>query len=148
NNHYKFTGKERDTETGNDYFGARYYNSSMGRWLSPDWSATPAPIPYADMSDPQSLNLYGYVRNRPTFSVDGDGHCFSPPVAAACLIVAAAVTVTAAVWLSTPRGKQSAAAAIQAVGMIPGKLADGINSLRDKLNNLTHSEAKSNPTPG
>src|SRR6185312_15659638 len=74
NNHYKFTGKERDAETNNDYFGARYYNASMGRWLSPDWSAAPAPVPYADLSDPQSLNLYGYVRNRPTFAVDGDGH--------------------------------------------------------------------------
>ena len=30
------TGKERDTESGNDYFGARYYASTMGRWLSPD----------------------------------------------------------------------------------------------------------------
>jgi RHS repeat-associated protein len=33
---YKFTGKERDTESGLDYFGARYYASSMGRWMSPD----------------------------------------------------------------------------------------------------------------
>ena len=33
------TGKERDTESGNDYFGARYYASSMGRFMSPDWSA-------------------------------------------------------------------------------------------------------------
>ena len=33
-----FTGKERDTESGNDYFGARYYSSSMGRFMSPDWS--------------------------------------------------------------------------------------------------------------
>jgi RHS repeat-associated protein len=40
---HHFTGKERDTESGNDYFGARYYASSMGRWLSPDWSATPDP---------------------------------------------------------------------------------------------------------
>jgi len=30
------TGKERDTESGNDYFGARYYASSMGRFVSPD----------------------------------------------------------------------------------------------------------------
>jgi RHS repeat-associated protein len=37
-NHYKFTGKERDAETGNDYFGARYYGSNMGRWMSPDWA--------------------------------------------------------------------------------------------------------------
>lgn len=72
--HYKFTGKERDSETGNDYFGARYYNASMGRWLSPDWSMSPSPVPYADLTDPQTLNLYGYVRNRPTFSVDADGH--------------------------------------------------------------------------
>lgn len=47
----------------------------MGRWLSPDWSAAPAPVPYADLSDPQSLNLYGYVRNRPTLRADADGHC-------------------------------------------------------------------------
>jgi RHS repeat-associated protein len=35
---HHFTGKERDAESGNDYFGARYYASSMGRWMSPDWS--------------------------------------------------------------------------------------------------------------
>ena len=39
------TGKERDTESGNDYFGARYYASSMGRFLSPDWSAKVEPGP-------------------------------------------------------------------------------------------------------
>jgi RHS repeat-associated protein len=33
---YKFTEKERDTETGYDYFGARYYDSYIGRWLSVD----------------------------------------------------------------------------------------------------------------
>jgi RHS repeat-associated protein len=33
---HHFTGKERDTESGNDYFGARYYSSAMGRWMSPD----------------------------------------------------------------------------------------------------------------
>jgi RHS repeat-associated protein len=43
----RFTGKERDTESGNDYFGARYYASSMGRWMSPDWSKTPEGVPYA-----------------------------------------------------------------------------------------------------
>ena len=39
-NRYKFTGKERDTETGLDYFGARYYGSNMGRWMSPDYNGT------------------------------------------------------------------------------------------------------------
>jgi RHS repeat-associated protein len=71
----KFTGKERDTESGLDYFGARYYASSMGRWMSPDWSKTPQAVPYADLKNPQSLNLYGYVDNNPLSKTDEDGHC-------------------------------------------------------------------------
>jgi RHS repeat-associated protein len=35
-NHYKFTGKERDSETGLDYFGGRYYGNQMGRFTSVD----------------------------------------------------------------------------------------------------------------
>jgi RHS repeat-associated protein len=74
-NSYKgFTGKERDAETGNDYFGARYYASSMGRWMSPDWSAKFEPVPYAKLGDPQTLNLYAYVGNNPLSRRDLDGH--------------------------------------------------------------------------
>lgn len=72
--HY-FTGKERDTESGNDYFGARYYASTMGRFLSPDWSDKPEAVPYADLENPQSLNLYGYAGNNPLRRTDADGHC-------------------------------------------------------------------------
>lgn len=73
-----FTGKERDTESGNDYFGARYYASSMGRFMSPDWSAHEEPVPYAKLDNPQSLNLYSYVLNNPLRSTDPDGHgCWS-----------------------------------------------------------------------
>jgi len=71
---HKFTGKERDSESALDYFGARYYSSALGRWISPDWSAGPVPVPYADGADPQTLNLYSYVRNLPTTKVDADGH--------------------------------------------------------------------------
>jgi RHS repeat-associated protein len=74
-NHYKFTGKERDAETGLDYFGARYYSNGLGRFVTPDWSATPVPVPYADLTDPQTLNQYSYVRNLPTSRYDKDGHC-------------------------------------------------------------------------
>ncbi|MBI2682258.1 MAG: RHS domain-containing protein [Acidobacteriales bacterium] len=74
-NHYKFTGKERDTESGLDYFGARYYGSRMGRWLTPDWANGAEAVPYADFGDPQSLNLYGYVGNKPVTRFDADGHC-------------------------------------------------------------------------
>jgi RHS repeat-associated protein len=71
---YKFEGKERDAETGNDAFGARYYSSVYGRWLSPDWSAVPAPVPYADLTNPQTLNLYAMVRDNPETFADLDGH--------------------------------------------------------------------------
>jgi RHS repeat-associated protein len=73
-NHYKFTGKERDTESGLDYFGARYYGSNMGRFMSPDWSAKAEPVPYSKLTDPQSLNLYSYVGNNPLALIDADGH--------------------------------------------------------------------------
>jgi RHS repeat-associated protein len=69
------TGKERDAESGLDYFGARYYGSSMGRFMSPDWDSDPDVVPFADLSNPQSLNLYGYVGNNPLGGTDPDGHC-------------------------------------------------------------------------
>jgi RHS repeat-associated protein len=72
---YKFTGKERDSESGLDNFGARYYASTGGRFMSPDWSASPEPVPYANQGDPQSLNLYSYVGNNPVARTDLDGHC-------------------------------------------------------------------------
>jgi RHS repeat-associated protein len=71
---YKFEGKERDTETDNDDFGARYYSSRFGRWLSADYSDDPEPIPYADLTNPQTLNLYSMVANDPESFSDLDGH--------------------------------------------------------------------------
>jgi RHS repeat-associated protein len=71
-----FTGKERDSESGLDNFGARYDASSLGRFMTPDWSAQAEPVPYAKMDDPQSLNLYSYMRNNPLGGVDPDGHYF------------------------------------------------------------------------
>jgi RHS repeat-associated protein len=64
-----FTGKERDTESGNDYFGARYYASSMGRFMSPD----PSQLYYADPTNPQSFNLYSYALNNPLKNTDPTG---------------------------------------------------------------------------
>jgi RHS repeat-associated protein len=71
---HHFTGKERDTESGNDYFEARYFSSAMGRFMSPDWSAKEEPVPYAKLDDPQTLNLYTYVENNPMDRTDADGH--------------------------------------------------------------------------
>jgi RHS repeat-associated protein len=69
-----FTGKERDSESGLDNFGGRYDASSFGRFMSPDWSPTPEPVPFADLDDPQSLNLYAYVKNNPINRIDAGGH--------------------------------------------------------------------------
>jgi RHS repeat-associated protein len=59
---YKFEGRERDPETQNDDFGARKYTWRFGRWLSSDWSAVPVAVPYANLTNPQTLNLYAMVR--------------------------------------------------------------------------------------
>jgi RHS repeat-associated protein len=66
---HHFTGKERDTESGNDYFGARYYASSMGRWLSPD----PKQPDMKFLANPQKWNKYAYVLNNPLAYFDPDG---------------------------------------------------------------------------
>lgn len=66
---HHFTGKERDTESGLDYFGARYYGSSMGRFMSPD----PVVITTERLMNPQQLNLYAYVANNPLRFIDPTG---------------------------------------------------------------------------
>jgi RHS repeat-associated protein len=68
-NNYKFTGKERDAESGLDNFDFRYYSSSLGRFMKPD-----QPLLWWDQNDPQTLNLYSYVRNNPLSGIDPDGH--------------------------------------------------------------------------
>ena len=64
----KFTGKERDAETGLDYFGARYYGGAMGRFTTPD-----PLMASAEASDPQTWNRYSYALNNPLKFVDPDG---------------------------------------------------------------------------
>ena len=72
-NHYKFTGKERDSETGLDYFGARYYGSSMGRFTVPDPAQNSA-----EFRDPQTWNRYAYVTNNPLKYDDPTGKARNP----------------------------------------------------------------------
>jgi RHS repeat-associated protein len=63
------TGKERDAETGLDYFGARYYSGPQGRFTSPD----PMQIMTQKIVDPQQWNMYAYVRNNPLVLTDPTG---------------------------------------------------------------------------
>ena len=64
----EFTGKERDSETGLDYFGARYFSGAQGRFTSADPKLFPN-----ELNDPQSWNKYGYGRNNPLRFIDPDG---------------------------------------------------------------------------
>jgi RHS repeat-associated protein len=67
---YKFTGYERDSETGLDYAINRYYSSRLARFMNPD----PAGLTSADFESPQSLNRYAYVENSPVSLTDPFGN--------------------------------------------------------------------------
>ena len=72
-NHYKFTGKERDNESGLDNFGARYDSSNIGRFMSPDPLMASARV-----ENPQTWNRYTYALNNPLRYVDPLGLYASP----------------------------------------------------------------------
>jgi RHS repeat-associated protein len=67
NNSHRFTGHERDAETGLDYMHARYFGTSLGRFMVVD------PGNDVVLEDPQSWNKYTYVRNNPINATDPDG---------------------------------------------------------------------------
>jgi RHS repeat-associated protein len=64
---YKFTGQRLDDSTGLYYYGARYYDAALGRFISPD-AFVPSP------GNPQSLNRYSYANNNPLLYTDPSGH--------------------------------------------------------------------------
>jgi RHS repeat-associated protein len=88
---HKFTGQERDAESTTDYFRARQYAYTLGRFLQPD-EFTDGPVElfaeiaaanptfYANPLNPQSLNKYAYVYNNPLRYVDPTGHVAGPPM--------------------------------------------------------------------
>jgi RHS repeat-associated protein len=145
-NHYKFTGKERDTESGLDNFGARYYASSTGRFMTADWAAQPTAVPFANFRDPQTLNLYSNVRNNPLATVDVNGHCFDGISTWACIGAVVAIGVAYELAKAYFHGQEakSWAVAAQKSGEILTKIpshAPGTDQVDvDKVNKQHNSE--------
>jgi RHS repeat-associated protein len=141
---YKFTGKERDTESGLDEFGARYYSSAMGRFIIPDWAARATAVPYVSFSDPQTLNLYSYVRNNPLSRMDVDGHCLED----ACVAEGAAIFALYA-YTTSPAGQQVIRNGLNALASTPSLLRNLFRSDSGKKNapQPTQNNTQSQSTP-
>jgi RHS repeat-associated protein len=151
---YKFTGKERDAESGLDMFGARYYGSSLGRFMTPDWATKPVAVPYAHYGNPQSLNLYSYVQNNPTTVGDPDGHC---PSDDACSKVNVTVKVDSPphVMENVKVGNNNVSGVgttttiklTDSKGPMAGVAVKESPTTKDDLTGKTVSGSKSNPEP-
>jgi RHS repeat-associated protein len=153
----KFTGKERDAETGLDYFLARYYSGAQGRFLSPDEFkggpddaltgrdiTPPGPLPYADIGNPQSLNKYAYTYNNPLRYTDPDGHC---PI---CVVVigAAALVLLSDDTANAPGPEdhtipRNGDGQILANGAIGGAIGYGISKIGGLVGDLFGGTSKS-----
>jgi RHS repeat-associated protein len=151
------TGKERDAETGLDYFGARYFSAAQGRFTSPDEFKggiadaftgndieTNTALPYADITDPQTLNKYAYVRNNPLRYTDPDGHCLEDLCAVEGTVVAAgsSAILTGAAWVAGAVGATGLAITLH-------NGADTINSgIRSFGSAISSIFTKSDKKPG
>src|SRR3989441_2290519 len=81
---YKYTGQELDNSTGLYFYGARYYDATLGRFISAD-TIVPS------NGDVQGLNRYSYAENNPLRYTDPSGHCIWDGCVAEIIVISAAV---------------------------------------------------------
>jgi len=110
----------------------------MGRFLSPDWSSKPENVPYADLENPQSLNLYSYVNNNPLSKADKDGHDPNDTYAA-----------FGAAELIAPEATPLILGAAAAYGLYENRdsIVQGFQSLGNKKSSAFHSSDSSDSKP-
>jgi len=134
-NHYKFTGKERDAESGLDDFGDRYHASTLGRWMSPDAiNATAERV----LNPSNTMNKYIYGANNPLKYLDPDGKdiivFYDHGLPAGHFIVAAYDQDTGEFAIKSfgPKNDHdSGAMAKEAIGItVPGKEMYGLDNLK------------------
>ena len=110
-----FTGKERDFETGLDYFGARYLKAALGRFTTVDPAG-------GRLAAPQTLNRYAYVSNNPLRFVDPTGMY---EVDAACSKDRRCSTEAARFERELRRALTSSDSGVAAAAAAYGSLGDG-----------------------
>jgi len=117
NVHHKFTGQELDDSTGLYFYGARYYDPILAKFISPD-TFIQAP------GNPQNLNRYSYVLNNPIIYTDPSGNFFQIIVAVAVAAavgaaIGAAINVTIAAINGQDLGRAAVAGAVAGAIMGP-----------------------------
>jgi len=112
---HRFAGKERDRESGLDYFGARYYAGAQGRFTGADPENAGSRL-----LEPQSWNGYSYTLNNPLRYVDPDGE------AAETLWDAANVAMGVASLVSNVKAGNAGAAVLDAVGVVVDSAAAAV----------------------
>ncbi|MFQ9857408.1 MAG: RHS repeat-associated core domain-containing protein [Ruminococcus callidus] len=114
NNAFRYCGEYYDSESGTIYLRARYYDPTIGRFISRD-SVT------GENTDPLSLNLYTYCHNNPIIGTDPSGHI--PRWLKNTLKVAAGVAVIGGLAVAT--AVTGGAAAVVAGAALSGAIAGG-----------------------
>jgi RHS repeat-associated protein len=113
---YRFTGKERDEESGLMYFGARYYAPWLCRWISCD----PADI---DLRNPFSVNAYLYANSNPIVYTDTDGRAINLVFAGVGALVGGIAGAAIGAYRAKPGERWAAAGKGAAIGVVTGGLA-------------------------
>jgi RHS repeat-associated protein len=131
---FRFAGKERDAETGSEYFGARYYSSPTGRFTTADDTSAglpPVVLPYSSLANPQSLNRYAYAHNNPLRYTDSTGHCIEDFCIAEAALATLAVKATMDVqlYLQSPQGQQKVHDIVDSTGAMITTAVEGVRSL-------------------
>jgi RHS repeat-associated protein len=134
----------RDTNVSADPTPNRWYTYGVGRWPSPD----PAGKGAVRLDDPQTWNMYAYVRNNPTTLTDPSGECAEDLCivegSAAIYVGGAALLAGTAAYLSTPSGQRSLSTFTSAAGQ---SISNSIASIKGFFSKATPAP-RDTPAPG
>ena len=134
-NKFQYTGQEKDSETGLNYYNARYYDPHTRHFTQADGLVQ-------DIYDPQLLNRYAYVRNNPIKYSDPSGNFVFLAVPLTMWVVAAFLGGSA-VYTATPQGQKTVQSALRSA-------YQGANSLvsqsRNAVSNVSKAIANSTKT--